>query len=401
MQRYFIEPYRFIPPFRRKLWCRVGRYLIPRYLRRRMQVTRWRFEGQEHLCQSLREGAGVLLTPNHCRWPDPMVMGILGIDLNQYFYYVVSYHLFKLSRAMGWAINRIGGYSILREGADREAIRTSARILANAERPIVLFPEGTWFRQNDRLGPLQEGVALIARQAVRQGKRPIRIHPVAIKYWQLDDVLPALRQRLARLEARLDWQPQDELQLLPRIEKLGSALLAVKEIEQLGQPQPGTIDERVARLVEAIVSTQEKFYQGKVTDGLSLERIRRLRQRLLKRLVELRADPVESTRTRRSLDLLLFAENLRAHSLEYLRERPCAERLVETVQRIEETMTDEIDVPLGRLGAVVAIGPGLDAATVDPLMPQLAAEIQGLLNRLVAQGPPPEWNCPPPMENLR
>ena len=158
-QRYFLEPYRFVPPYRGKFWCRVAKHVMPRHLRGKMGVPRWHFQGLEHLRDSLSKNAGILLAANHCRWADPVVMGMLGVQLKQYFYYVVSYHLFKQKRLIGWWLNRIGGYSILREGADRDAIRATAGILAEAERPVVMFPEGTWFRQNDRVGPLQEGWA--------------------------------------------------------------------------------------------------------------------------------------------------------------------------------------------------------------------------------------------------
>jgi 1-acyl-sn-glycerol-3-phosphate acyltransferase len=399
--RYFAEPYRFVPPYRGKFWCWVARHLIPRHLRYNLCVPRWQFEGLEHLRQSLGEGAGILLTPNHSRWPDPVVLGVLSIEIRQYFYYLVAHHLFRNGRLMGWAVNRIGGYSILREGADREALRTSARILAEADRPLVLFAEGTWFRQNDRLGPLQEGVALIARQAAKQSPRPLRVHPVGIKYWCLDDPGPVLRQRLTTLETRLGWRPQEELDLVPRIEKLGNALLAVKEFEQFGQAQPGTLDERIHGLVEAQVAGQEKFYLGKVFDGLLLERMRRLRQRLVRSLAETTADAPAQARLLQSLNVLLFCENLNAHSMAYLYERPSRERLVETVQRIEETVLDEAEVALGQQGAVVAVGPALDARSLsgEVLMQQIAAGIQGLLDRQLAQGPPREWNCPAPLEN--
>src|SRR5436305_9103592 len=133
-----------------------------------MGVVRYHFEGTELFQESVARGAGILLTPNHCRWADPMVMGVFGIHARRYLYYVASYHLFRQGKLMGWVLNRIGGYSIWREGSDRESIRVTARILADAERPVVLFPEGTWFRQNDRVAPLQEGVSRITRQAARQ-----------------------------------------------------------------------------------------------------------------------------------------------------------------------------------------------------------------------------------------
>ncbi len=197
MQRYFTEPYRFIPPHRGKWWCHVSRLYMPYHMRHGMGVRRIAFEGTEHLTDSLAKGAGIMLCANHCRRADPVVVGLMAAKkAKSYLYYIVSYHLFKQSKLVGWWINRIGGFSIWREGADREAIKASAQILANADRPLALFPEGTWFRQNDRLGPLQEGLTLMARQAARLTERPLVIHPVGIKYWFLEDparpLLPGL-----------------------------------------------------------------------------------------------------------------------------------------------------------------------------------------------------------------
>ncbi len=147
-------------------------------------------------------------------------MGVFGIQARAYLYYIASFHLFRQNKVIGWILNRIGGYSIWREGADRESIKTTARILAEAERPVVLFPEGTWFRQNDRVNPLQEGLSLITRQAARQSERPIVVHPVGIKYWVLEDPRPELKRRLTALERRFGWLPQDGLPMVPRIEKI-------------------------------------------------------------------------------------------------------------------------------------------------------------------------------------
>src|SRR5947209_1091125 len=83
--------YRFIPPFRSTFWCKLGRRVVLRQLRKKLGVVRWQFAGLEHLRASLAQDAGVLLTPNHCRWADPMLMGALGIQVKRYLYYIASY----------------------------------------------------------------------------------------------------------------------------------------------------------------------------------------------------------------------------------------------------------------------------------------------------------------------
>jgi 1-acyl-sn-glycerol-3-phosphate acyltransferase len=407
VQRYFVEPYRFIPPYRGTFWCRVGRYLMPRRLRRLELVERWQFQGKEHLDDSLGKRAGILLASNHCRSADPPVLGMLSLACRRFFYYLVSYHLFKTSRSAGWWIRRFGGYSVLREGADREAIRTTSSLLAEGQRPIVIFPEGTWFRQNDRLGPLQEGISLMVRQALKQAERPILVHPVAVKYWALADPQPALSARLDRLEARLGWQSQRRLDFLPRLEKLGNALLVLKEIEVFGQPGSGVLDERIRKLAEGLVASLEEG--GREAAGSLLERVRRVRLRLVKQLAGVGQDQGRAAELHQGLERLLLAENLNAHSLEYLASGYSLERLIETVQRIEETIEDTAEVPVVPTGAVLAIGPAIDVRALpiekparsdpDPLVKLLGSGIQGLLDQMLAKGPPPEWHCPPPLRN--
>jgi hypothetical protein len=398
-QRYFREPYRFIAPYRSKFWCRLARNVVPIYLRRMLKIMRWQFEGLDGLRASFDRKAGILLASNHCCRSDPIVLSELGIHVNQFFYYVVAYHQFKQSRALGWLINRLGGYSIWREGSDRECLRVSARILAEAERPLVLFPEGTWFRQNDRLGQLQDGLSLIPRLAARDASRPIVVHPVAIKYWLLEDPQPALQQRLTALEARLGWQPQDQLDIIPRIEKLASALLTIKECELWGTGRAGTFDERISGLANSHVSRLENELLGKVHDGLVLERIRRLRQVLARQLME-ESDESRAASARRALDLLLFCENLSAHSEHYLREHPSLERLMETVLRIEETVTDDIETAVAPLGVTVTVGPAIEVRWLrnqerkagDSLVEEVASNLQGMLDQMLAQGPPAGWS---------
>ena len=408
IQRYFLDPYRFVPPYRGKLWCRVSKYVMPRHLRHKMGVRLLHFQGLEHLRDSLSKKAGILLASNHVRWADPIVVGAMGLEVRQYLYYVVSYHLFKQNRLIGWWLNRIGGYSILREGADREAIRATVGILAAAERPILLFPEGTWFRQNDRVGPLQEGLGLIARQAVKQCERPIVVHPVGIKYWLLGDPRPELNRRIEKLERGLGWTPKHSDDLPGRLGQVGNALLALKEIERFGRAQEGDLDERIRRLTGVLIGDREKQYLGKEYEGWNLERIRRLRLVLVRQLTEVRNDADASRATNEALDVLLFCENLSAHSYEYLTERPSLERIGETIQRIEETTADRVEEPIGELGATLTVGPAVDVRAFaaakraargggDPLMETVSDGMKSLLKQMLEQGPPPEWNCLPPV----
>src|SRR5439155_14656257 len=142
VSRYFDEPYTFVPPYRGKFWLRLARPFGARYLRRRRNVHRCDFRGTEHLEASLKAGAGILLTPNHCRWADGSVVMQLGFHLRREFYFLISAHLFRQTGFQPWLLRRMGCFSIWREGLDRDSLKTCAEILSKAERPLVLFPEG-------------------------------------------------------------------------------------------------------------------------------------------------------------------------------------------------------------------------------------------------------------------
>ena len=406
MERYFLEPYQFIAPFHSTFWVRLSRGMILRNLRKKQSIVRFSCTGQEHLRDSLDKKAGILLTPNHSRWPDPMVVGtVLSQQFDEYPYYVASYHLFRKSKVTRWMLNRLGGYSIYREGADREAIRATSQLLADGKRPVVLFPEGTWFRQNDLVGPLQDGLSLITRQASRQTERPIVVHPVAVKYWLLEDIASPILARLAAIERRIGWHTQSSLGVVERIAKLGGALLALKEIEFLGHAQPGDLDARIRDLTLSQVERLERSHFGRPFDGWALERIRRLRQHLTRLLLEKASDAGSTRAIRKDLGDLLFCENLSAQSLAYVRERPSQERIAETIQRIEEALTDAEETPLGKTGVTIRFGPAIDIRPFrppegadrkggDPLVAHLRFTLQALLDRQLSDGPPLEWGCP-------
>jgi hypothetical protein len=188
-----------------------------------------------------------------------------------------------------------------------------------------------------------------------------------------------------------------------RIDKLGSGLLALKEIEYLGEAHAGPLDDRLRRLTASQVDRLERQHLGRNHDGWLLERIRRLRQLLSRRLLDERGGETAAA-IRKDLADLLLCENLHAQSLEYLRDDPTPERLVETLQRIEETVTDAVEVTVVPMGVTAIVGAAIDVRAFaesrrldrdgDPLVHHLRGAIQALVDRLRAQGPCPEWSVP-------
>src|SRR6478672_6353101 len=250
------KPYVPVLPYRGTLWPRALNRYIPRYLRRRYGITKVETVGAEKLRASIDAGHGVLITPNHSRDEDPFILSTLAREVGRPFYVVASAHLFMGSKLQAFVRRRAGAFSIYREGMDKQAVQTSIESLETAERPLVIFPEGHISRTNDRLTPMLEGTALIARQAAKKRakeNKKVVVHPVATRYSFPFDVEAAAAQILDQIETRLTWRPSRELPLPQRLQKVGAGLLALKELQYLGHTQEGTIAQRIEKLTGAIL----------------------------------------------------------------------------------------------------------------------------------------------------
>ena len=124
-----LKPYRFVPPYLSPFWIRSLGFYLPLNLRREWGLHTLEYRGTEHLKASLAAGHSIILAPNHCRPFDPLTVGMLGGHMRQPFFTMASWHLFMEGRFKRWLIRRIGGFSIYREGVDREALKAATALL--------------------------------------------------------------------------------------------------------------------------------------------------------------------------------------------------------------------------------------------------------------------------------
>ncbi len=410
MQQILIEkPYKFIPPHRGRWWPTVIRDLNLQgiWLRRKEGLVGHELRGTERLKESLRAGHGILLTPNHCRIGDPLVMGWLARDARCLVYAMASWHLFEQSRFMAWAIHKMGAFSVYREGVDRQAINVAIEVLESAQRPLIIFPEGAVSRTNDRLHALLDGVAFIARTAAkRRAKRvaggKVVIHPVAIKYLFGGDFDATADPILTEIEQRLSWQPQTNLPTDQRVARVGWALLSLKELEYFGRTYEGPLKERMQRLIDRLLSPHEQEWFGEVSRAAVIPRIKALRMKIMPDMVHGRIDATERARRWRQLADLYLAQQISNYPPDYL-VHLSVDRLLETIERFEEDLTDKVRVH-GHLKVVIEVGEAIEVqpqrdrrAEIDPLMLEIETELQTMLNRLALESPlyrPPSETMP-------
>ena len=399
MQDIIIEkPYQFVPPHRGnflpKAILKLG--LVPWYLRKYEGVVSHQLQGVDHLRESMRQGHGVLLAPNHCRYADPLVMAFLAHEAQVPMFAMASWHLFEQSRLQRWALSTMGAVSVYREGLDRQSLDTAIDILTDPKRPLVVFPEGTVFRTNDRLQPLLDGVAFMARTAAKRrakdgGTGKVVIHPVAIKYLFHGDLEKAVDPTLDALEKRLTWTLLKETTTLNRIHRITLAMLCLKEIEYLGSAQPGTIEVRQQRLVDHLLCPLEQEWLGKSVAGNIIPRIKSLRMKIVPELTTGELDERERERRWTQLSQIYLSQQIASYPPDYIVSPTTDTRILETVERLEEDIADRAGVH-GPLEVIIEVDEAIEVPTdrapkgeEDPIMKRLRERMQGMLDRLSAQ----------------
>ncbi len=392
--------YKFIPPHESRIWPRFLGWLTPRYLRRKCKISTIEVRGEHHITDLQSAGHSVLLTPNHCRMSDALVLQTLANRTRQPFYIMASSHLFRGSRVLAWVIRRLGAFSVYREGVDRQAVEKGISILFKGERPLVLFPEGALSQSNDRLNTLQEGASFIARSAAAKlektnaanntpGRRVYSV-PVAIRYVFEGDIEKTAGEILAGIERRLSWRPLDGMSLVERIHRVGSALLSLKEEEYLGAAQSGPLDERLSRLIDQILNPLETEWLKSPGTGSVIVRVKELRRAILPEMIDGNLSETEMNRRWMQLSNAAFAQSLSLYPPHYVESRPTADRILETVERFNEHLNGD-ETPHGPMKVIIQVGKPIEvsgkrdrSAKTDPLLRSIEDSLYELLNETAA-----------------
>lgn len=397
----FEKPYKFVPPHRGNWWPSfIQRFrLIDRWLKNSHGIISYECRHPERLSESLRAGHGVLLTPNHSRPADPIAMGWLARECNTHVFAMASWHLYQQDWFTGFAIKKMGGFSVYREGVDRKALNMSIDVLAEAKRPLIIFPEGAVTRTNDRLNALLEGVAFIARsgakkRAKQDPNQKVVVHPVAIKYRFHGDLEAALEPVISTIENRFSWRVhRQSSSLVDRISRIGKGLLALKEIEYFGRPQEGKLEDRLSGLIDRLLVRLEEFWIGAPQSGPVVPRVKTLRTKILPEMVAGHLPEEERKRRWEQLADIYLSQQVASYPPDYIEDEPSVDRLLETVERYEEDLTDKV-TPHPNLHAIIEVGEPIEVSTkrvrgveMDPLMVEIEEALQAMLNRLAKESP--------------
>jgi hypothetical protein len=209
---------------------------------------------------------------------------------------------------------------------------------------------------------------------------------VAIRYRFNFPVEAAAARVLDEIETRLTWRPSRNLSLFDRFRKVALGLLALKELDYLGRTQDGGLNERAARLIDAILGPLEKEWTGGNGEGHAVARVKRLRTAILPDMIKGEISEEEKARRWRQLDSADIAQRLYHYPPGYLGTDAPPGRIIETAERFEEDVTGKIRVH-GPIEAVVTVGEPIEVSAgreargeSDPLMTAIETQWKTMLS---------------------
>lgn len=352
-------PYTFrapaIQPWLRPLGLALNRAV---HLSRKYRIAKIEAEGFQRVRELNEAGHALLLAPNHSDHSDPHVVMELVARHGMRAIFMAAREIFEVSPTASWALQSMGVFSVDRDGPDLSAIKTAITLLETGADPLVIFPEGEIYHHHRRLDPLNEGVASILLKVAARlpaGKCAFLV-PVGLRFFHDPTVEATFRDRLSRLEDRIGWTPKPLMPIDERILRLGTGILALKETEYLGYSGSGTVHERLPHLCESLLALVEGRYPRDAKAVTPPERVRALRYRIRRRLLDAENPPSPADKETLLDDLDRVFTALQAHSYigDYLLADPTLDRRAETLLKLEEDLLGFPTYPIARTARVTA-----------------------------------------------
>ncbi len=328
------------------------------FMRRKFRVMEVEDRGFSRVRELVDAGHAVLLAPNHADHSDPHVVTHIGARHQLRLRFMAAREIFDPGGAVAWGLQHMGVFSVDRDGPDLAAVKTAIEILVAGGCPLVIYPEGEIYTHNDRLDPLHEGVASIILRVASKLNPPRQawLVPVSIRLRHDPSVEKTFPDRLSRLEDRIGWKPRPAMPVDQRILRLGEGALALKEVEYLGQVSVGNLGQRLATMSQNLLDDVESRRGKDARASTPPDRVRALRYRIRKRLLDEEATPDADERRELLEDLDRVFTALQAHSYpgDYLLENPSLDRRAETVMKLEEDLLGACQFPVHRSACVTA-----------------------------------------------
>jgi 1-acyl-sn-glycerol-3-phosphate acyltransferase len=357
----------FWPPKANRAWSILLEPLRRHYLHNHFGISKVEVDLPTDWNRNIGPNDGVLVAPNHSHDSDPHVMMAVAKQLDRRFYFMAAWQVFRDHHGIdGFVMQRMGAFSVDREGCDRRAMRLAMELLSKGKW-LVVFPEGEIYHTNERLTPLREGVAFMTISAQRdlekeQSDRNVWIIPAAIRYRYDESITPKLEASLKTMEERFLIHPKPGTPLPQRIISLGEMLLTLKEKEQLGHSceSDGPLPVRLKNLINHVLGKHEmeRFHKTQEAESIPL-RVKTLRRSLIECMFNAECTNEQKSAAHEVLSDVHLALQLYSYPGDYIATNPTPERMAETIDKFEEDLGGVATIK-GKRTAHVTLGPPLD-----------------------------------------
>ena len=300
---------------------------------------------------------------------------------------MAAYDVFLRRKRDAWVMQKLGCFSVDREGSDAQAMKQASATLRQGRYGLTLFPEGNVYLQNDLITPFHDGAAMLALRAARElakeGRR-VLVVPVSIKATYTADVRPTVTECVDRVAAAVDAEDESGADMLHRLRWVGVAALR-RNLRRRGMEIDAQLD--LPDLIEAsagevLQRLEDKIgIEAKPNDTL-IDRVRKARRAIH----QVRADP-ERVADHESAtvwaDEAMLAFRIASYRGDYVRSNPTVDRFAETVQKLTEDVFSVVQPPLGPRCAFVRFAEPIDTSEyLESFSAKARVAVQDLTARL-------------------
>ncbi len=350
------------------------------------------FEELSHL-KSLPPGAGAILVSNHADETDPRIVLELSRRTAKRFISMCNREAFDEDFGLaGWALQRLGHFSVERGAHDSEAKQYAIDVLKNGSEVLVMFPEGEIFYLNETVQPFHAGAVDIAMQAIAERRKvdpnwTAYVVPMAIKYHYQMPIERALTERIERMESELCIMKNTGT-MQERVRAIQKVLLK-KEEERFNvkfEEAPSDLDDEVIQARRAMLrSIKTKMHEDPSADTRkTIDQSWRLAAELREHLANQPLSPEARQAMMEEINELTEVAQLASWRPAYYDGDATPDRLAEAIIKLErELFRVKRPKQLGRRNVFVRIAEPIDlGAFSDEYISNARSVRHNVTNRL-------------------
>ncbi len=340
----------------------------------------------DEIQEAQKSGDHLVFVINHPSHSDPQIVTEIHRRLGISSCFMAAYDVFLRGRCRAWSMQKLGNFSIDREGSDRKAMGAAIGVIKEGSYALNIFSEGNVYLTNDRVTPFMDGAAFIALKAQKAMKeKQVKIIPLSLKYTHLTSPHDTVTQRLKQLGEDSGHRYEPGIQPVAAVIGLGAHLitdlLRANGYQDNISIAPDSVFEPLIEFTKHLVSDVETALDTTSrNEELLVDRIRKIRSTIH----QIRTDDSD-TGTHPEINGLtekaILALRIHGYLTPYLSDHPTVDRIDETVERIAEDFYSRAMPRTGPRRAVALLNAPID---VQACLDQAGGKLRNAVSSLTS-----------------